>query len=164
MDMDRLDYPDETFDLAYSSLAIHYVDDWVKPLKEARRVLKSGGLYVFSCGHPIDSAMEYFTDKNVRGARLGRSIMQDTGKRIIHGDYLAASGDGIKAVDGKLGEMEIRVFHRTFSKMLEQIRASGFNVERMVEPQPSDEMGTADPDMFEQLKKIPSFMIWVLRK
>lgn len=40
MDMAHLDFEDETFDLAYSSLAIHYLPDWGPPLREARRVLK----------------------------------------------------------------------------------------------------------------------------
>jgi len=164
MDMDSLDFEDESFGLAYSSLALHYVDDWVKPLQEAWRILKPGGQYIFSCGHPIDSAMEYFKDDESRGARLGRTIMQVTGRRIVHGDYLAAAGNGINPIDGNLGELEIRIYHRPISKMFEQIQSSGFSVERLVEPQPTDEMKAADPDMFEQLTRIPSFMIWVLKK
>lgn len=75
MDMEKLDFPDESFDLAYSSLAIHYVSDWTKPLKEAYRVLRPGGQYVFSCGHPIDSAMEYSTDGNDKLAHLAERLM-----------------------------------------------------------------------------------------
>ncbi len=164
MDMERLDFDDQSFDLAYSSLAIHYVDDWTQPLKEARRILRRGGLYIFSCGHPIDSAMEYSTEDNAKYAKLGRKVDKSTNERTIYGDYLAQEGSGIKPVKGMLGDIEIVVFHRTFSKMIEQILASGFIIERVVEPQPIDEMGAADAGTFEQLKKIPTFMIWVLRK
>jgi hypothetical protein len=48
--------------------------------------------------------------------------------------------------------------------MVEQIVASGFSIKRVVEPQPTSEMQKANPDMFEQLTRIPTFMIWVLRK
>ena len=164
MDMEKLGFEDESFDLAYSSLAIHYVDNWTQPLKEAYRILRKGGQYIFSCGHPIDSAVEYETVDGVKYARLGREIDLGTNKRTTYGDYLAIKGDGIKPVKGQLANGEVTVFHRTFSKMIEQILASGFSIERVVEPQPTEGMHTADPDMFEQLTRVPTFMIWVLRK
>ncbi|MBC7708085.1 class I SAM-dependent methyltransferase [Polaromonas sp.] len=164
MDMEQLSFKDESFDLAYSSLAIHYVDDWTQPLKEAYRILKPRGSYVFSCGHPIDSAVEYRSENGYKYALLGRKVNQATRERTIYGDYLAADSDGVKPVKGILADMEITVYHRTFSKMLEQIQAAGFKIERMVEPQPTEGMKVADPQVFEQLSKIPCFMIWVLRK
>lgn len=164
MDMEHLDFPDNSFDLAYSSLAMHYVDDWTQPLKEAFRVLRGGGQYVFSCGHPIDSAMEYKTEDEYKYARLGRSVHIATNQRTIYGDYLASEGKGVKPVKGMLGDMEIVVYHRTFSKMIEQVLASDFTIERVVEPQPLESMREGDPDHYEQLTKIPTFMIWVLRK
>lgn len=160
MDMEHLDFPDESFDLAYSSLAIHYVDDWTQPLKEAHRILRKNGLYVFSCGHPIDSAMEYVTEGDYKYARLGRRVNQLTSERTIYGDYLVPESGGVKPVKGMLGDIEVVVYHRTFSKMIEQIQGSGFTIERAVEPQPIE----GDPDHYEQLKKIPTFMIWVLKK
>ena len=50
MDMEKLDLADASFDLAYSSLAIHYTEDWTIPLKEAYRVLKPGSKYIFPAG------------------------------------------------------------------------------------------------------------------
>lgn len=44
--------------------------------------------------------------------------------------------------------------------MLEQIKASGFTIELMAEPQPLK----ADFAHYEQLTRIPTFMIWVLSK
>lgn len=160
MDMEKLDLPDESFDLAYSSLAIHYVDDWVPALQEARRVLRPEGQYIFSCGHPIDSAMEYTTEGKYKYARLGRKVDTDTEERTVYGDYLAPETSGIKPVTGVLKDIEVVVYHRTFAKMIEQILASGFTIERVVEPQPIE----GDPKHYEQLTRIPTFMIWVLRK
>jgi ubiquinone/menaquinone biosynthesis C-methylase UbiE len=160
MDMEDLDFPEESFDLAYSSLAIHYVDDWTPALQEARRILRPGGQYVFSCGHPIDSAMEYASEDDFKYARLGRKVNTKTNERTIYGDYLVHETDGVKPVTGVLKDIEVVVYHRTFSKMIEQILASGFTIERVVEPQPIE----GDPEHYEQLTRIPTFMIWVLKK
>ena len=90
MDMERLEFPDASFDLPYSSLAIHYVDNWTVPLKEAYRILRPGGKYIFSCGHPVDSAVEYEVKDGVKYALLGRKVNQETRERTVYGDYLAA--------------------------------------------------------------------------
>ncbi len=44
---ERLDYPDAAFDIVVSRYSIHHWHDAVAGLKEARRVLKPGGLAVF---------------------------------------------------------------------------------------------------------------------
>lgn len=164
MDMEALDFPDETFDLAYSSLAIHYLDNWTMALSEAKRILKPASKYIFSCGHPIDSATEHKEDDTQKSNLLGRTIIRETRDRKVHGDYLAVATDGIRPIDGLIGTMPVRVFHRPVSVMIEQILASGFMIEKLVEPQPTEEMRTVDPQIYNQLTKIPSSMIWVLRK
>jgi ubiquinone/menaquinone biosynthesis C-methylase UbiE len=164
MDMEHLDFPSESFDLAYSSLAIHYVDDWTQSLKEAHRILKPNGKYIFSCGHPIDTAVEYIVKDNIKYALLGRKVNQLTDERTTYGDYLVAQGNGVKPVTGTLAAAEVTVFHRTFAKMIEEIVASGFTIEKVVEPQPTKGMKRVNPNQYERLKRIPSFMIWVLKK
>lgn len=164
MDMEKLSFDDASFDLAYSSLAIHYVDDWTVALKEARRVLRPNGQYVFSCGHPLDTAVEFEYKDGYKYAVVGRKVHQETNQRTVYGDYLIAEGDGVKPITGTLKDVEVTVYHRTFSKMIEQIIASGFKIERMIEPQPRPEMEAIDPNIYHQLTRLPSFMIWVLKK
>jgi ubiquinone/menaquinone biosynthesis C-methylase UbiE len=164
MDMEKLDFPDSSFDLAYSSLAIHYVDDWTLSLKEAYRILRPNGKYVFSCGHPVDSGVGYEIIDGVKYALLGRKVDQNTRERTVYGDYLAADSNGVKPVTGILADSEITVFHRPISKMIEEILASSFNIEKLVEPQPAEGLKNVDPAIYEQLRRIPSFMIWVLSK
>jgi ubiquinone/menaquinone biosynthesis C-methylase UbiE len=164
MDMEDLALPDSSFDIAYSSLAIHYVDNWIQPLREAYRILREGGQYVFSCGHPIDSSMEYETIEGFKYARLGRRVNLETRERSIYGDYLAAETEGVKPISGTLSTADVVVYHRTFSKMIEQINASGFTIDRLIEPQPTEKMRELDAGIYDQLSRIPSFMIWVLKK
>ena len=164
MDMERLDFNDSSFDLAYSSLAIHYTEDWTIPLKEAYRVLKPGSKYIFSCGHPIDSALKYGKTNKSRYALLGRKVNKETSKRTIYGDYMVAENNGVKPISFKMNGDNVTAYHRTFSKMLEQIQASGFQIEKLIEPKPTEKLKQQDPTIFEQLNKIPAFMIWVLKK
>jgi len=164
MNMEKLDFPDNSFDLAYSSLAIHYVDDWTVPLKEARRILRPNGKYIFSCGHPVDSAVEYEIRDGFKYAVLGRKVNLETKQRKVYGDYLAADGNGIKLIEGTLAAADVRVYHRPFSKMVEQILDSGLKIEKVIEPQPTAGLKTVDPAIHEQLKRIPAFMVWVLTK
>lgn len=45
---DKLPYPDETFDIVTCSQSFHHYPYPEKAMQEARRVLKSGGLYILS--------------------------------------------------------------------------------------------------------------------
>lgn len=163
MDMEALELADGSYNILYSSLAIHYLDDWTEALSEAYRVLKPAGIYIFSCSHPIDTALERDEDGKARSSLLGR-VVNEKGERTIYGDYLATQSNGIKPVDGVLGAFSVRIYHRPISKMIEQIRTSGFTIRRMVEPLPSPVMRRINPDIYKQLMRSPEFMIWVLGK
>jgi len=166
MDMEHLEFEDNSFDFAYSSLAIHYVSDWNKALSEAYRVLKPDSLYTFSCGHPIDSALEKIQlSDTVNERKLGRRADEVSGERIIYGDYLAAEHQGIRPFSGDLLKgMTVHLFHRPISKMIESIHGAGFSIEKMIEPLPLPEMQDIDPNNYAFLSKIPAFIIWVLKK
>jgi len=166
MDMEELNFPDDSFDFAYSSLALHYVSDWDKALKEAFRILKPGSLYVFSCGHPIDSALETTQPQDgFKEKKLGYRVNQTTGERITYGDYLAAGGGGIRHFSGDLlPGMTVGVFHRPVSKMIESITKAGFVIKKLNEPIPLPELAMKDPNHYEYMKRIPAFMVWVLFK
>ena len=164
MDMERLDFEDESFDLTYSSLAIHYLNDWTKALQEANRVLKPGGQYIFSCSHPVDSALERTKDVSSKSAYLGRITNLETSERTMYGDYLAVKENGSKAYSSIAGNTEIWLYHQPVSKMMEYIRKAGFSIETMIEPLPLPEMQQKFPEYYEQLNLIPAFMIWVLKK
>src|SRR5688572_3548966 len=45
MDMESLAFENESFDLVYSSLALHYLEDWTKVLSEVFRVIKKSGQF-----------------------------------------------------------------------------------------------------------------------
>ncbi len=73
MDMEKLNFPDASFDFAYSSLALHYIKDWTAAFREIHRVLKPNSYFLFSCMHPVKCDIEktYLTQNYFENA-LGR--------------------------------------------------------------------------------------------
>ncbi len=55
-DLEQLDLPAASFDLAYSALALHYIEDLEGLLAAVHRALVPGGRLVFSVEHPIYTA------------------------------------------------------------------------------------------------------------
>ncbi len=164
MDMAQLAFRDQSFDLVYSSLAIHYLRDWGPPLREARRVLKPNGRFIFSCLHPVETALEYSSDGQSQSAYLGRTIMRATGGREIYGDYMAVDHDGVRQMSGRVAGHMVRYYHRPFSEMVTSILTSGFTIRGMVEPLPQEEMKVCNRGHYEQVSRMPKFLIWVLEK
>jgi ubiquinone/menaquinone biosynthesis C-methylase UbiE len=52
-DLEQLDIPPASFDLAYSSLAFHYIEDLRGLLDKIHRALVPGASLIFSIEHPI---------------------------------------------------------------------------------------------------------------
>jgi ubiquinone/menaquinone biosynthesis C-methylase UbiE len=91
MDMEQLDFQDGEFNFAYSSLALHYIENWDIVFHEVFRVLKSNSYFLFSCQHPLRSAMvETKSDDN--GYEKQIAIIKDKSSEQfkIIGDYLHA--------------------------------------------------------------------------
>ena len=55
-DLEHLELPPAAFDLAYSSLALHYIERLEALLAQVHRALVPGGCLVFSVEHPIYTA------------------------------------------------------------------------------------------------------------
>ena len=52
-DLEHLELPEGAFNLAYSSLAFHYIEDLRSLMSQIHRSLVAGGRLVFSVEHPI---------------------------------------------------------------------------------------------------------------
>ena len=55
-DMEHLELSPASFDLAYSSLAFHYLENLQRLISEVHRALVPGGRLIFSVEHPIFTA------------------------------------------------------------------------------------------------------------
>jgi ubiquinone/menaquinone biosynthesis C-methylase UbiE len=164
MDMEKLEFDDESFDLLVSSLAIHYLPDRTDALKEAFRVLAPGGRYVLSSNHPLDGALEYFSNGDIQSALVGRNKNTMTGKNEYIGDYLKTSKSGVSEFVMPIGDLKVTTYTQTFANMVRYIREAGFTVESVAEPIPSEQMKTIDLHAYNKLSRLPFFIIWELRK
>lgn len=159
MNMEDLTFGDDTFDFAYSSLAIHYVEDWAKVFKNVYRVLKPNSSFLFSCGHPLRFAMDEEETGDYSSLKLEIRKNTDTGGQLITGNYLAKR----KIIDA-LGKNTANTWTMPIGDIVTTAIDTGFLIERLVDPRPLDELKEIDPKTYERLSKIPEFIIFKLRK
>lgn len=58
-DLEHLDLPAASFELVYSSLALHYIEDLERLMARVQACLVAGGRLVFSVEHPLMTAPTY---------------------------------------------------------------------------------------------------------
>lgn len=148
MDMTALSALDKMFDVAVSSLAVHYIEDFDAFLCAVRACLQPGGVFVFSQEHPLTTAPS-----------AGPQWMAtEAGAR-----YYALSGysrPGARTVPWL--DRSVQKYHRTFSQILCAARRAGFTLEEMQEPVPNAETVRKNPRMEKEFDK-PSFLLLRLR-
>jgi len=159
MNMEEIDFPDSSFDFVYSSLAIHYIEDWSKVFAHVYRILKPNSSFLFSCGHPLRFAM----DEKDNGESVTRTLQiaenTATGEFKITGDYLAKR----KTIDA-LGKNTANTWTMPIGDIAAMATDAGFLIERVVDPRPLEELKEIDPQTYYRLSRIPEFVIFKLRK
>lgn len=124
------------FDLVVCPLVMHYLKDWQPPFREFHRTLKPDGLLVFSTHHPFMD-WTYFKTENYYAIEL----LED---------------------EWDIGKM--RFYRRPITAMSRDLEATGFVIERLLEPQPTEDFRRVDPKMHERLTKKPQFLVIRARK
>ena len=71
MDMEKLDFPLESFDFVYSSLVMHYVDSWDKTLNSISKILKTDGRFLFS----TRKELQYWVIKKIKRQKLAKFLV-----------------------------------------------------------------------------------------
>lgn len=159
MNMENIDFPDESFDFVYSSLAIHYIEDWSKVFNSVYRILKPNSSFLFSCGHPLRFAMDVVESDTNYGIHLGLTENKQTGVLTIMGDYLAKR----KTIDA-LGKDTANTWTLPLGDIATLATNAGFLIEKLVDPRPLDSLKEIDAKTYNRLSKIPEFVIFKLRK
>lgn len=136
--IEDLDFPDSSFDVVLSSLALHYVRDYGLVIQRIARWLRPGGWLVFSAEHPI------FT------AQGPQDWVYDAEGNISHFpvDHYFSEGER-QAVF--LGET-VTKYHRTLTTYLNTLLANDLRIAQVVEPQPPQEMLDL-PGMRDELRR-----------
>lgn len=159
MNMEAIDFPASSFDFVYSSLAIHYIEDWSKVFTQVYRILKPNTSFLFSCGHPLRFAMDDTGSDEDFTRTLQIQENGDPHAVTIIGDYLAKR----KTIDA-LGKNTANTWTMPIGDIATAATSAGFLIERLVDPRPLEELREIDPQTYYRLSKIPEFIIFKLKK
>jgi ubiquinone/menaquinone biosynthesis C-methylase UbiE len=149
MPIEDIDFPEESFDVVISSLALHYVKSFEDVLVRVYKCLSKGGDFVFSVEHPIFTAQGpqdwYYDDKG----------------NILHWPVDHYFTEGIRNAKF-LGE-EVIKYHRTLTTYLNSLIKIGFEITGVVEPKPAENMLNTVPGMRDELRR-PMMLLVSARK
>lgn len=147
-DLEHLDLPTGHFDLAYSSLALHYIKDLPGLFAHLHAALVPGARFVFSIEHPIFMAPRnpgWITDAQGRKSWPLDSY-QAEGERVTN--WLA---------DGVIKQ------HRTLGTLLNLLIAAGFRIVHVNEWGPTPEQVQAQPALAEERERPMMLLVSVER-
>ncbi|QRP43839.1 GrpB family protein [Amycolatopsis sp. FDAARGOS 1241] len=129
-----LSLEDSSVDVVTASLVLHYLADFGPALREFHRVLRPGGLLVFSVHHPGED-WHWFDRENY----FETELLDD---EFPLGSY----------------RQRVQFYRRPLSETFDAVRDAGFTVDRLVEPQPVAEADEADPRVARLLRTKPRFL------
>ncbi|MDX8513862.1 class I SAM-dependent methyltransferase [Mesorhizobium captivum] len=147
-DLDELSLPKARFDLAYSSLALHYVGDVSRLFATIYQALVPGGFFVFSTEHPI-----YMAPTNP-----GWSVDAE-GKKIWPVDQYLVEGPRTTDWFAK----GVVKHHRTIGTTLNSLIQAGFAIGHVEEFRPTKAQIAARPELAEELER-PMFLLVQARR
>lgn len=147
--MEAVEFPNESFDVILSSLAFHYVSDYNEMIKKIYKWLKPNGSLIFSAEHPI------FT------AEGSQNWSFDSEGNISHFPVDNYYYEGKREAEF-LGE-RVTKYHRTVDSYINGVLDNNFELLRVIEPQPSEEMRKNVPGMEDEMRR-PMMIIISARK
>ncbi|MBP5608888.1 MAG: class I SAM-dependent methyltransferase [Lachnospiraceae bacterium] len=145
MPMEEIGSLEDSFDVAISSLALHYVDDFSGVIKNVYRLLGDGGIFIFSQEHPLATC---YSGKGDRWTR------DENGKKLfvnIENYCVEKRNDSTWFVEG------VQRYHRMFSTIVNTLADAGFKILKMVEPYPTEEIVQKYPEYYDLYHK-PDFL------
>ena len=145
MPMENISQLNEKFDIVVSSLAFHYVEDFSGVVKNIYDMLNENGIFLFSQENPLCTC---FSGGN-------RWTKDENGNKL----YINLSNYGIE------GEREsswfvdnVKKYHRTFSTIINTLIETGFKIEKIIEPLPTEELLKNFPE-YKDLFHKPDFLL-----
>jgi SAM-dependent methyltransferase len=116
------------------ALALEYVDDRVRALKELHRVLAPSGALILSRQHPT---ADWLSDG---GNYFDTRVIEETWSRGWH----------------------LRYWLTPLETTCAEISDAGFLIDRLVEPRPTPDAETVNPDEYARLNAAPGFIAFRL--
>lgn len=142
--IEDIDFAAGEFDVAISSLALHYVDRFDIVCRKVHHALVSGGAFILSVEHPV------FTALAAQDWHYGPQ-----GERQ-HWPIDHYQNEGIRQT--KFLNNDVVKYHRTIATYLNALIDSGFTIRKLSEPQPTPEMLAANAEMRDEARR-PIFLL-----
>lgn len=129
-----LPFSNQTFDVIVSSLALHYVRDWELTFAEFARILKPGGLFLYSVHHPmmdidISQAKSYFNTEPL-------CDYWNRGEELV----------------------EVNFYRRPLQQII-NTTLQHFQLDSITEPIPTAKFKQHKPESYKRLLERPNFLI-----
>lgn len=129
---------DEIFDIAISIFALDWMQDLDAAFKEAYRILKKNGIFVFSIQHPIYNLLGA-EDFNPKELKISTNYFEK------HVTFVESTG------------IDLKVHASKISDIINGLIKIGFDIEKILEPEPLEEDITQED--LEVFKIVPSTII-----
>lgn len=145
-DLETLQLPAQTFDVAFSALALHYVEALPAMLAVVFAALKPGGQFIFTAEHPIYTAparQGWHIDDNQQKSWPVSGYQQE-GQRVTN--WFA---------DGVIKQ------HRTLASWINLLIAAGFVISALDEWGPTAEQVALQPALAEERERPMMFIMAV---
>lgn len=130
-----LPFPDGVFDGVASSLAFHYVADWVPLFAELPRVLEREGWVVCSVQHPFADFAEYEGAEDYHETERVSAMWEGFGDPV-----------------------EVPAYRRPLGAMIGPALNAGFTLGDLVEAKPTDGYAAGAPERYESESTNPTFL------
>jgi SAM-dependent methyltransferase len=125
---------DSTFDGVVSGLSLHYVEDWREAFTEFARILRPGGFLVFSAQHPVDEYIAFDAE----------NYFETEQERMTW-----SAGDE---------EVDVPFYRRPLSEVINPLIETGFQLDELVEPKPTEAFKEKKPESYEKRLTYPTFL------
>jgi SAM-dependent methyltransferase len=157
-DMHNLTFEDGSFDFVYSSLTVHYSHEPNRVYEEVMRILKPGGTFQFSVGHPMRWASERTVHDGITVKLMGYT--EGSMSPRLFGSYsefheceeIFKTGEVLKFWVGPPS------FHFTL------LREAGFDVSNFIETRAVEETKEIDEAYYARFNHFPQFTIFSATK
>lgn len=144
MPIEDIHFADAQFDVAISSLALHYIESFEAVCAKVHACLRPGGAFIFSVEHPI------FTSRGEQDW-----IYDGEGNRLFW-PVDRYQSEGVRETSF-LTDNVIK-YHRTVSTYMNGLIQAGFGIKAVMEPKPSEALLASVPEMRDETRR-PMFLM-----
>jgi SAM-dependent methyltransferase len=125
---------DLSIDIIICPLVLEYIKDWTIPFQEFNRILRKGGVFIFSIGNSYHEFIFYKSKNYFKTEKVGCEW----------------KGFGIPVY--------VPCYRRPLQSVFEYILGAGFLLDKYLEPRPTSKFKSVDPDDYFMLMTKPVFV------